>query len=94
MWLQMDHPWRKRGDLFNGKEELEKAPRPRSGEVIDDMLENWEECPLPGKKHPRTKPLHGALLENASVTTMAKKCLVVKNVNRPPHVKNQAPEYF
>jgi hypothetical protein len=41
------------------KEELEKAPCPRSGEVIDDMLENWEECPLPGKKHPRTKPLHG-----------------------------------
>jgi hypothetical protein len=59
MWLRMDHPWRKRGDLFDGKEELEKAPRPRSGEVIDDMLENWEECPLPGKKCPRTKPLHG-----------------------------------
>jgi hypothetical protein len=55
----MDHPWRKHGDLFNGKEELKKAPRPRSGKVIDDMLENCEECPLPGKKHPRTKPLHG-----------------------------------
>jgi hypothetical protein len=36
----MDHPWRKHGDLFNGKEELKKAPRLRSGEVIDDMLEN------------------------------------------------------
>jgi hypothetical protein len=36
----MDHPWRKRGDLFNGKEELKKAPRPRSGEVIDNILEN------------------------------------------------------
>jgi hypothetical protein len=36
----MDHPWRKCGDLFNGKEELKKAPCPRSGEVIDDMLEN------------------------------------------------------
>jgi hypothetical protein len=23
------------------------------------MLENWEECPLPGKKRTRTKPLHG-----------------------------------
>jgi hypothetical protein len=23
------------------------------------MLENWEECPLPGKKRLRTKPLHG-----------------------------------
>jgi hypothetical protein len=36
----MDHPWRKREDLFNSKEELETAPHPRSGEVIDDMLEN------------------------------------------------------
>jgi hypothetical protein len=51
----MDHPWRKREDLFNGKEELEKAPCSRSGEVINDMLENWEECPLPGKKRLRTK---------------------------------------
>jgi hypothetical protein len=25
---------------FNGKEELKKASCPRSGEVIDDMLEN------------------------------------------------------
>ena len=59
MWLPMDYVWRKRGDLFDGKEELEKAPRPRKGEVINDMLENWEECPLPGKKRPRKKPLHG-----------------------------------
>jgi hypothetical protein len=36
----MDHPWRKRGDLLNGKEELEKSPCPRSSEVINDMLEN------------------------------------------------------
>jgi hypothetical protein len=36
----MDHPWRKLGDLFNGKEELKKAPHLRSGEVINDMLEN------------------------------------------------------
>jgi hypothetical protein len=36
----MDHPWRKHGDLFNGKEELEKALHPRSGKVINGMLEN------------------------------------------------------
>jgi predicted O-methyltransferase YrrM len=36
----------------------------------------------------------GALLENTSLTTMAQKLLVVKNVSRPPHGGNQAPEYF
>jgi hypothetical protein len=61
----MDHPWRKHEDLFNGKEELKKAPRSRSGEVIDDMLKNWEECPLPGKKRLRTKPLHGVWKERS-----------------------------
>ncbi|KAK1650198.1 hypothetical protein QYE76_068003 [Lolium multiflorum] len=44
MWLRFDHPWRKRKDLFNGEEELERAPRPRSGEEISELLENWEEC--------------------------------------------------
>ena len=29
-------------ELFDDKEELEKAPRPRKGEVINDMLENLE----------------------------------------------------
>jgi hypothetical protein len=24
MWLRMDHPWRKRGDLFNVKKSLKK----------------------------------------------------------------------
>ena len=33
-WLRFDHSWRKRGDLFNGKEELDTAPRPLSGQDI------------------------------------------------------------
>ena len=48
-WLCMDHPWRKRGDLFNGKDELERAPRPRSSEEIEELLNNWIDCPTPGK---------------------------------------------
>ena len=55
----MDHPWRKRGDLFNGKDEPEGPPIPRSGTEIDELLNNWEECPAPGKKRPRVKPLLG-----------------------------------
>jgi hypothetical protein len=23
MWLRLDHPWRKCGDMFNGKDEIE-----------------------------------------------------------------------
>jgi hypothetical protein len=59
MWLRLDHPWRKRKDLFNGEEELGRAPRPRSGEEIYELLENWEECPAPGKKRPRESLLLG-----------------------------------
>jgi hypothetical protein len=61
MWLRKDHPWRKRGELFNGKDELDNAPRPLSGEEIKELLDNWEECPAPGKKRPREQPLplHG-----------------------------------
>ncbi|KAK1680025.1 hypothetical protein QYE76_040873 [Lolium multiflorum] len=59
MWLRFDHPWRKRKDLFNGEEELGRSPRPRSGEEISELLENWEECPAPGKKRPRESPLLG-----------------------------------
>ena len=55
----MDHPWRKRGELFNGKDEIEGAPRPRSGTEIDELLKNWEECPTPGKKLPKVDPLLG-----------------------------------
>ena len=55
----MDHPWRKRGDLFDGQEERETKPIPRTGIEIDELLTNWEECPAPGKKRPRVKPLLG-----------------------------------
>ena len=55
----MDHVWRKRGDFFNGKEELEPAPCPRSGEEIDVLLKNWKECPPPGKKRPKVDLLLG-----------------------------------
>ena len=55
----MDHPWRKRGDLFNGKDEPEGPPIPRSGTEIDELLKNWEECPAPGKKRPKVDPLLG-----------------------------------
>ena len=55
----MDHPWRKRGDLFNGKDELERTPRSRSGTEIDELFKNWEECPTPVKKRPRVDPLLG-----------------------------------
>ena len=60
-WLRLDHPWRKRGDLFNGEDEPDRAPIPRSGEEIDELLKNWEECPAPGKmKRPRlVEPLLG-----------------------------------
>ena len=40
MWLPENDPWRKRGDLFNGKDEPETAPRKRSGEEIDTLLKN------------------------------------------------------
>jgi hypothetical protein len=58
-WLPVDYPWRKRGDLFNGSEELETAPPRWIGEDINDLLEEWEACPTLGKKRPRVKPLLG-----------------------------------
>ena len=48
-WLEKDDPWRKRGDLFNGKAEHRGPPRKRSGAEIYELLKNWEECPSPGK---------------------------------------------
>jgi hypothetical protein len=38
-WLPPDHPWRKRGDLFNGSEELKTLPTIYNGEDINDLLE-------------------------------------------------------
>ena len=58
-WLRTDHPWRKLGELFNGEDEPEEAPRPRSGTEIDELLKNWKECPAPGKKRPKIDPLLG-----------------------------------
>jgi hypothetical protein len=58
-WLPMNDPWRKRGELFNGEDELRGPPRKRSGEVIRDLLNAWEECPAPGKKQKAVQPLMG-----------------------------------
>jgi hypothetical protein len=58
-WLPADHPWRKRGDLFNGSEKLKTSPPIYNGEDINDLLEEWEACPAPGKKRSRVKPLRG-----------------------------------
>ena len=49
MWLHENDPWRKRGELFNGKDELDLPPRKRSGEEIETLLKNWKECPPSGK---------------------------------------------
>ena len=40
MWLPENDPWRKRGDLFNGKDELEVPPPKRSSEEIDALLKS------------------------------------------------------
>jgi hypothetical protein len=56
-YLPKDHPWRKRGDLFNGEVEMRGPPDRRSGAEIDELLKNWKECPAPGKKQKKTKPL-------------------------------------
>ena len=48
-WREKDDPWRKHGDLFNGKVEHRGPPRKRSGAEIYELLKNWEECPSPGK---------------------------------------------
>ena len=47
-WLEKDDPWRKCGDLFNGKAEHRGPPRKRSNAEIYKLLKNWEECPSPG----------------------------------------------
>jgi hypothetical protein len=49
MWLPKNDPWRRRGDLFNGKDELEGPPPKRSGVEIDILLKDWKNCPPPGK---------------------------------------------
>jgi hypothetical protein len=49
MWLPKNDPWRRRGDLFNGKDELEGPPPKRSGVEIDILLKDWKNCPPQGK---------------------------------------------
>jgi len=56
-WLTENDPWRRRGDLFNGKDETRGPPRKRSGEEIKTLLDHWEECPAPGKKQKAPTPL-------------------------------------
>nr|XP_051202093.1 uncharacterized protein LOC127315663 [Lolium perenne] len=62
MWLLFDHPWRKRKDMFNGEEELGRAPRPRSGEEISELLENWEDLDVMHITKNVTESLLGTLM--------------------------------
>ena len=56
-WLPKNDVWRRRGDLFNGENELRDPPLKRSGTEIHTLLKNWKECPKPGKKQKATAPL-------------------------------------
>ena len=59
-WLGKNDPWRKRGDLFDGKSETRGIPERRSSEEVEELLKNWKDCPKPGKKRKRQqqdKPL-------------------------------------
>ena len=57
-WLCDDDSWRKCKDLFDGETGPRRRPRMRRGEEIDELLKNWKDCPLPGKKQ---KALEGVL---------------------------------
>ena len=42
-WLcNKNDPWRRRGDLFNGKDGLRGPPPTRSGAKIKKLLDNWK----------------------------------------------------
>ena len=56
-WLKKDDPWRKHGDLFNGLAEHRGTPHKRSGAEINELLKNWENCPVPGKMKKVSEPL-------------------------------------
>src|SRR4051812_46084917 len=56
-WLEPDDLWRKRGYLFNGEVEKRGPPHKRSGTEIKMLLDEWEECPSPGKKKKAPEPL-------------------------------------
>ena len=56
-WLDPDDLWRKHGDLFNGEVEKRGPPSKRGGTKIKMLLDDWEECPSPGKKKKAPEPL-------------------------------------
>src|SRR3954468_16444343 len=43
-WLHKDDPWRRRGDLFNGEDELRGPPGKRCGEEIYELMNDWDQC--------------------------------------------------
>jgi hypothetical protein len=53
-WVKTDS-WRKSGDLFNGEVELRAAPRKGSGIEIRMLMNDWEDCPMQGKKKKEPK---------------------------------------
>ena len=63
-WLEnMNDPWRRRGDLFDGFDETRKPPPKRTGEENDTLLKSWKNFPTNGKKRkppppgePKVKP--------------------------------------
>ena len=46
-------------DLFDNEVETRGPPRRRTGEEIDELLKNWKECLVPGKKRKAPAPLEG-----------------------------------
>ncbi|KAK1661237.1 hypothetical protein QYE76_049396 [Lolium multiflorum] len=69
-WLRDEDPWRKRKDLFDGQDEPRRRPRTRSGEQIDELLKNWNECPPPGKKRKAPEPLLKNVCELGTLLNM------------------------
>jgi hypothetical protein len=55
MWLPKNDPRRRRGDLFNGKDELEGPPPKRSSIEIDILLKDWKKLPSAGKDNKEAK---------------------------------------
>ena len=56
-WLKKDDEWRSPKDLFDGTEEHRVKPRTSNGHKILKLLNNWEECPEPGKKRKAPDPM-------------------------------------
>ena len=42
--------------MTHGETEPRRRPRTRSGDEIDQLLKNWKDCPLPGKKQNSPEP--------------------------------------